>query len=200
MVLAQKEDGARLQEGGGRNLHRDEGGYVGEARIEAPKACEDQSLVLHGLPNVRQRVGEGLQAVAVGGDGEIALDDGAELRLEVDGAGELVVEEEVLDECVRLVRCLVFRHDDIQHVLANGVIQPRADDEVLAAPLWRAISSRSSGSYMADEVVLAQENGDQHAPLGKVRRLEVEDDGDMGLTLTTCIVLEAGDAGVVAES
>jgi hypothetical protein len=50
-------------------------------------------LVGHGLPNIAEGISEGLEAVAEHGDGEVTLDEGAELRLDVDSAGELVVEE-----------------------------------------------------------------------------------------------------------
>jgi hypothetical protein len=118
LVLMQKEEGARLQEGGSWNLHRDEGHDVGEVRVQTPEVGEDQGLVCHGLPHISECVGEGLQVVAVGGDGEIALDDGLELRLEVDDAGELVIEEEVLDQCVSVVHGLVLSHDGVEDFVA----------------------------------------------------------------------------------
>jgi hypothetical protein len=42
--------------------------------------------------------------VAVGGDAEVALHDRAELRLEVDGAHHLVVEEEVWSSAMMMLR------------------------------------------------------------------------------------------------
>jgi hypothetical protein len=138
-------------------------------------------LVGHRLPDVTESIGERLQAMAIGGDGEVALDDGAELRLEVDSVSHLVVEEEVADERVGLVRGLVLRHDDVEDLLADGAIEPRADDEVLATPLGVTVGGRSVGGDVAGELVPTEENADEHAPLGVVRRLEVEDDRDVRL-------------------
>jgi hypothetical protein len=96
--LARSEKGARLGKGRERVLHRDDGGDVGEVPVETAEAVEDESLVRDRGANVTEGVGEGLQAVAVGGDDEVALHDRAEFFLEVDGACHLVVEEEVGDE------------------------------------------------------------------------------------------------------
>jgi hypothetical protein len=130
LVLVEEKERPHLEEGRHGALHGDERGDVGEARVDAAEACEDQGLVSHGLADVMEGVGEGLEAVAECGDGEVALDDGAELRLEVDSAGKLVVEEEVADEGVSLLRRLVLRHDDVEDVLTDGAIEPGADDEV----------------------------------------------------------------------
>jgi hypothetical protein len=62
--------------------------------------------------------------VAVGGDAEVTLHDRAELRLEVDDAHYLVVEEEVGDEGPRLLRGLVFRHDDVEDLIEDGPVEP----------------------------------------------------------------------------
>jgi hypothetical protein len=117
--------------------------------------------------------------VAVGGDAEVALHDRAELHLEVDGARHLVVEEEVGDEGPRLLRGLVFRHDDVKDLIGDGPVEPRADDVVLADPVGGAGSDGGDGVDVVEEVVLAEEHADQHSPLGEVGGLEVERDRHM---------------------
>jgi hypothetical protein len=79
-------------------LHGDNSGDVGKPRVEAAEAVEDERLVGHRRAHVTQGVRQRLQAMAVAGDGEIALNEATELRLEVDGPGHLIVEEEVGDE------------------------------------------------------------------------------------------------------
>jgi hypothetical protein len=120
LSLAQSEQGACLGEGRERVLHRDNGGDVGVARVETAEAVEDESLVGDEGADVAKGIGEGLEAVAVGGDAEVALHDRAELRLEVDDARHLVIEEEVGDEGPRLLRGLVFRHDDVEDLIRDG--------------------------------------------------------------------------------
>jgi hypothetical protein len=74
------------------------------------------------LADVTQRIGEGLGLMDVGGDGEVALDERAELSFEVDGAHHLIVEEEVADEHVDIMGGLVLRHDDVEDLLADGAV------------------------------------------------------------------------------
>lgn len=45
---------------------------------------------------VAESVGEGLETMAVRRDGEVALDEGMELRHKVHGARHLIVKEEVV--------------------------------------------------------------------------------------------------------
>ena len=179
LVLAKKQESPRLQERRDRNLHGDECRDVGEARAQPAKAVEDQRLIGHRLTDVAQSVGERLEPMAVGGDGEVALGDGPELRLEVDGAGHLVVEEEVADERGGLEGGLVFRHDGVKDVLADGAVEPPANDVVLALPLGGAVGARGVLGDVAGELVLAEENAHEHVPLGEIGGLEVKDDGNV---------------------
>lgn len=177
--LTEEKQRPCLQERGKGHLHGDDGRDVGEAGVQATETGEDERLISHGLPDVTKSIGEGLELVAVAGDGEVALDDGAELGLKVDGASHLVVEEEVADECVSLESGLVLPHDDVEDFLADRAVEPRADREVLAAPLRGASSNGSVGGDVAGELVSTEKNADEHAPLGEVRGLEVEDDRDV---------------------
>jgi hypothetical protein len=118
-------------------------GDVGEVRVQAAETREDHNLVSHGVLDSVEGIGEGLEGGAEHIDGEVALDECMELRLEVDSMGELVVEEEVADEGVGLVCHLVLRHDDVEDVLADGAIDPGADDIFQASPLEGAVGGRS---------------------------------------------------------
>jgi hypothetical protein len=103
LVLTKEQERPRMQERRGRDLHGDKSDDVGEEGVKPAKAGEDQRLIRHRLTDIAKRVRERLKPVAVGGDGEVSLDDGTEFRLEVDDTSELVVEEEVVDERVGLV-------------------------------------------------------------------------------------------------
>jgi hypothetical protein len=133
------------------------------------------------LADVEERVGESLEAVAVGGDGNITLDERAELGFKVDSARHLVVEEEVADQHVDIVGGLILRHDDVEDLLADGAVQPGADDEVLPVPLGGAVGLRGLDEDVVGELVFAEEDGDEHAPLAVVGLPEVEDDGHVRL-------------------
>jgi hypothetical protein len=124
LSLVQSEQGACLGESRERVLHRENGGDVGVVRVETAEAVEDEGLVGDGGADVTEGIGEGLDAVAVGGDAEVALHDHVELCLEVDGACHLVVEEEVGDEGPRLPHGLVFRHDDVKDLIGDGPVEP----------------------------------------------------------------------------
>lgn len=94
----QNEERARLSEGRERVLHGDDDGDVGKARVEAAKIVEDEGLVRDRSTDVGVGVKEGLQAVTVRGDPVVALHKSVAFHLEEDGAGHLVVKEEVGDE------------------------------------------------------------------------------------------------------
>jgi hypothetical protein len=59
------------------------------------EAVEDEGLVGDGGADVTEGIGEGLEAMAVGGDAEVALHDRAKLRLEVDGERHLVTTRKI---------------------------------------------------------------------------------------------------------
>jgi hypothetical protein len=120
LSLAQSDQGACLVERWKRVLHRDNGGDVSVAWVETAEAVGDKSLVGDGGADITEGIEEGLEAMAIGGDAKVALRDGAELCLGVDGACHLVVEEEVGDERPRLLRGLVFRHDDVEDLVGDG--------------------------------------------------------------------------------
>ena len=81
LSLAESQQRPRLAERRKRVLHGDNRRDVREARVETTKAIEDKCLVGDGGANVAESIGERLQTVAVSGDGELALDEAAELCL-----------------------------------------------------------------------------------------------------------------------
>jgi hypothetical protein len=138
-------------------------------------------MVRDRLANIVESVRESLEAVEVGGDGEITLDERAELDFEVDGTRHLVVEEEVANQHVDIVGGLILCHDDAEDLLADGAIQPGADDEVLPLPLGGAVGLWGLDEDVVGELVFAEEDGDEHALLAVVGLAEVEDDGHVRL-------------------
>jgi hypothetical protein len=66
---------------------------VAEALVQAADDVEDEGAVSDDLTKCREIIGHLLQPAAVVGDGELALDEVAELCLQVDGASLAVPEE-----------------------------------------------------------------------------------------------------------
>jgi hypothetical protein len=153
-------------------------------------------MVRDRLADIVERITESLEAVTVGDDREIALDERTELDFEVDGACRLVVEEEVADQHVDIMGGLVLRHDDVKDLLIDGVVQPGADDEVLPVPLGGAVGLRGHDEDVVGELIFAEEDGDEHTPLAVVGLAEVEDDGTCVLMFATFIARKAGEVRV----
>jgi hypothetical protein len=70
---------------------------VAETLIQTPDEVEDESAVGDDLAKGREIVGHLLQPAAVVSDRELALDEVAEPRLEMNGAGVAIAEELRLD-------------------------------------------------------------------------------------------------------
>lgn len=82
-----------LQESGEGPLPGDPGAEVGVALVEAAKNVENQDPVLHGPAKVTEGVRHGLHLPAELANGEVALDEGAEARVETKGPGFGVAQE-----------------------------------------------------------------------------------------------------------
>lgn len=70
------------------------------------------------------------------GDGQVALDKGAELGVEEEGAGLAVAEELVLDGKPDRAGGGAGRHHRVGEVVGEGVVDPRPDDAVHPRPIW----------------------------------------------------------------
>ena len=86
----------RLQEGGERFGPAKERPNVAGALVEAVDDVEDKGAVRDDLAEGREIIGH-LQLAAVLGDGEVALDEVAKPRLQLNGAGLPIAEEMRLD-------------------------------------------------------------------------------------------------------
>ena len=95
------QEGARALEGVRRALGDDHRLDVAILGIQPAEKVEHLARLRDGLPNVTELVGEALEGGAVLVNGGIALHDGAQFGLEVDGTVQLVVEEETLDVLLR---------------------------------------------------------------------------------------------------
>jgi hypothetical protein len=80
-----------------RTLTLDQRAEVGEPVVEAPNDVEHQRTVENGFAEIRKLVSHGLEPVAVVGDGQTALDEGAELGVEEKSATLLVPNELLLE-------------------------------------------------------------------------------------------------------
>ena len=95
------QEGARVLEGVRRALGGDHRLDVAILGIQPAEKVEHSARLRDGLPNVTELVGEALEGGAVLINGGVALHDGAQFGLEVDGTVQLVVEEETLDVLLR---------------------------------------------------------------------------------------------------
>jgi hypothetical protein len=93
----EEEEGARGAEGVRRGLAGDDGLQIAILRVEAPEQVQHLAGLGDRLTNITKAVSEFLEFGGVVRHGKIALLQGAELRLEENGALELVVAEEGLD-------------------------------------------------------------------------------------------------------
>jgi len=87
----------RLQEGRERFGPAKERADVAEALVKAADDVEDEGAVRDDLADGREIIGHLLQLAAVLGDGEVALDEVAKPRLQLNGAGLPIAEELRLD-------------------------------------------------------------------------------------------------------
>jgi hypothetical protein len=121
-----------------------------------------------------------LESPGVRLDVHVSLNQVAELGLEVDSSVQLVVSELILDRVPDGERrCLGSTHDR-PNVLGNGVVEPAQDALVHHDPLRIAtVGGGRRRSEVGAEPELADEGVEEASPLGVVRLVEVEFDGDV---------------------
>jgi hypothetical protein len=106
---------------------------VGVAVAEPPEDVEDQDAILHGPPEVPQRVSHGLHPTAELTDGEVTLDEGAEARVEAESPGLSVAQELTLKGQPRPAR-VRGGADEVVEVQGDRPQDPGEDDAVESEP------------------------------------------------------------------
>ena len=138
--------------------------------IEPAEEIKHLARFRDGLSNVAELVGNALEGGAVLVNAGVALRDGVQLGLEVDGAGHLVVAEEPLDVAQEDERGETRLVDDVEDALVDGGVDPVDDCLVDLPPFGVALSD---GRCRADEVIEAEFPEDrlkEASPLRIVRR------------------------------
>jgi hypothetical protein len=110
---------------------------MGEALIEAADDVEDESAVGDDLTKGREIIGHLLQLVAVLGDGEVALDEVAKLRLQLNGASLPIVEKLRLNSEPGVPGYGALGTDDLAQVIHERGDDPGLDDAVHPGPIRR---------------------------------------------------------------
>jgi hypothetical protein len=114
-------------------------------------------------------------------DVHVALDEIAELGLQIYGAVELIVTELVLDVVPNDVRGGLGHTDDGEDILGDRVVEPAEKALVHNLPFAIAALGRGWwGSEMIAEAKFADERVEESAPLGIVGLGELKDNGNVG--------------------
>jgi hypothetical protein len=113
----------------------EQGADVGEALVEAAYYVEDKGAVGDDYPESVEVVGHLLEAAAVLGDGEVALDEVAEPRLKLDGAHLPVPKELGLDGEPGVPGSAALGGDDLGEVVGERVEDPGLDDAIHPIPI-----------------------------------------------------------------
>jgi len=145
---------------------------VGEALVEAADDVEDEGAVGDDLAEGREIIGHLLQLAAEIGDGEVALDEVAELRLQLNGAGLPISEELRLDGEPGVTSCGSLGTDDLAKIVRERGDDPRLDDAVHPGPIggnwdWRLFAD------MALKRKLAEDEQELIAPTVEVTGVDV---------------------------
>lgn len=107
---------------------------TGEVGVDAAQKVENQLRLRDGVPDVAKGIGCRLHALAVGSDGEIALDHGVELMMKKDCTWFLVRLKEVGDGEPEGASRLIRFHGEVEDVVGDRAEQPVADAEVGLLP------------------------------------------------------------------
>jgi hypothetical protein len=145
-----------------------------QARVEAADDVVDEIFVVHRSTKTGKAIGHDLHAGAVVEDDEVALVEVAELSAEVDGAGVLVVAEEVADTTPDGVGGVGVLRDHGEELGGDTVVEPGDDGAVVLHPIVVALSCSAVDMIM--EPVLTEDGGEGASPGDIVRVIEIQDD------------------------
>ena len=101
--------------------------------------------------------------------------EGTELRFEVDGAGEAVVVEQLLDRRPDGEGGVILLHDDVEEVGGDGGVEPVDDALVDHGPLRIGEAGRGGAADMVPEAELPEGRVEEAPPLGVGGALKIED-------------------------
>ncbi|XP_039831974.1 uncharacterized protein LOC120692666 [Panicum virgatum] len=150
---------------------------MGEALVEASADAEDECPIGDDLTEGAGVVGHLLHAATVVGDGEVALDEVTEFRLQLDGARLPVAEEEGLDGEPGVLGRGALGGDDLGEVVGEGPEDPGLDNAVHACPV-RGCNSRGVEVDVILDGELAEGEQKLITPSVEVTGVDVEDDRD----------------------
>lgn len=165
--LLKEQHGASSNKGGKQSIQRDDGRNVGEPRTEATKGVVHQCAIRHQLIDVVEGIGNHLELLVVGGDGEITLNQIVEFGIKVNGVAHHVVLEDLLSNSPESMCGLLELHDNVGNIIRDGSIEPREDSEVLLDPNG-VIGSRSGAVNVLKDSKFAEHGGEEHLPLGVI--------------------------------
>ena len=102
-----------------------------------------------------------------------------EFLLEDDGVGLLICLEQSLDGDVHGASVLIGLHGEVEDGVVDGAVHPAADAGVGLGPQRVSRTGGRCAVDVTEQLVLATEGGEEGLPLGVVRSLEAEHDGDV---------------------
>jgi hypothetical protein len=108
---------------------------VGEALVEVADYVEDEHAVGDDFPESAKVVGHLLEAAAVLGDGEVALDEVAEPRLKLDGVYLPIPKELGLDGEPGVPGSAALGGDDLGEVVGERADDLGLDDAIHPIPI-----------------------------------------------------------------
>lgn len=108
---------------------------VEEAVVEVADDVEDESAIGDWLAQVAECICHALEATTVVGDGEVTLDEVAELHVSVEGVGLPVAKELSFNGKPGGTLRLVTSHHDLGKVRGDRAVYPGLDDVVHARPV-----------------------------------------------------------------
>jgi hypothetical protein len=100
---------------------------VGEPFVEAADDVEHQRVIMNRFAEINKLVSHGLEAVAIVGDRQIGLDEGAELGVEEKGTSFLVPNELLLESKPHKAssrRAVITVHDNLEELGIDRAVEP----------------------------------------------------------------------------
>ena len=128
------------------------------------------------MADVAELIGEPLQLGAVLIHRQIALLQGAQLRLQLDGALQLIILEQVLDGVPQRERVVAITANNVEDGLVYGGEDPVDDACVNHAPLAVAIIIGRSRTDVALKAEFSEGRLEEETPLAVVGLVHVKDD------------------------
>jgi hypothetical protein len=129
---------------------------------------------------VRKLVGHGLESVAVIGDEQAALDEGAELGIEEKSTTLLVSNELLLEAKPHKAssgRVVVPVHDNLEELGIDRAVEPGQDGAIHALP-HGVVGAIVVRKHMINKRIALESVKEEATPSVEMWRREVDDDGD----------------------